>query len=277
MLHVATVSELRAALKEVPGPVGLVPTMGALHEGHMSLVRQACAEGATVVASIFVNPAQFAPGEDLERYPRPLEHDLDLLSEAGVDVVFTPTVEEMYGSGSATAVHVEGPAESLEGAARPGHFDGVATVVAKLLIQASPDRAYFGRKDAQQVAVVRRLVADLDLPVQVVVLPTVREDDGLAISSRNAYLTAAQRQAAPVLFRALSAARDRFHSGTQEADVLEAGCRALIAGEPLVESVDYVSVVDADTMAPWGGEGPCLMVAAVRLGEVRLIDNVVLD
>ena len=277
MDRVATVAELRAALAVAERPVGLVPTMGALHEGHLSLVRAARLDCATVVVSVFVNPTQFGPGEDFGRYPRPAKRDLDLLAAEGADVVFAPSVEEMYSPGSATTVHVEGPALPLEGVARPGHFDGVATVVAKLLVQSSPDRAYFGQKDAQQVAVIRRLVADLSIPVEILALPTVREEDGLAISSRNAYLTSEQRAAAPALFRALSATRDRFRSGTKERDELERGCRTLLAGEPLIEEVDYVAAVDVDSMALWDGRGPCLLAAAVRIGGVRLIDNVFMD
>ena len=277
MEQAATIGALRAVLALAERPIGLVPTMGALHEGHLSLVRAARDDCATVVASIFVNPSQFAPGEDFERYPRNLEDDLAELEREGVDYVFTPSVEEVYPPGFATTVSVAGPALPLEGEARPGHFDGVATVVAKLLLQSLPDRAYFGRKDAQQVAVVRRLVRDLDIPTEVVMLPTVREADGLALSSRNAYLTPEERAAAPVLFRALSAARDRFRAGQQRPADLETGCRRMIEAEPLVAAIDYVAVVNADTMAPWDGDGPCLLAAAIRIGSVRLIDNVVLD
>ena len=277
MEQAATIGALRAVLALAERPIGLVPTMGALHEGHLSLVRAARDDCATVVASIFVNPSQFAPGEDFERYPRNLEDDLAKLEREEVDYVFTPSVEEVYPPGFATTVSVAGPALPLEGEARPGHFDGVATVVAKLLLQSLPDRAYFGRKDAQQVAVVRRLVRDLDIPTEVVMLPTVREADGLALSSRNAYLTPEERAAAPVLFRALSAARDRFRAGQQRAADLETGCRRMIEAEPFVAAIDYVAVVNADTMAPWDGDGPCLLAAAIRIGSVRLIDNVVLD
>jgi pantoate--beta-alanine ligase len=251
--------------------------MGALHAGHMSLVAQARADCSTVVATIFVNPKQFGPGEDLDRYPRPIAQDMALLEDAGVDVTFAPSVEEMYRAGSATTVHVDGPALPLEGEARAGHFDGVATAVAKLLLQAAPDRAYFGQKDAQQAAVIRRLVSDLDIPVRLEILPTVREDDGLAVSSRNAYLSKPQRQAAPSLYRALAATRDRFRSGLQDTAKLESGCRAMLAAEPLIGGIDYVAVVDGETMLPWDGAGPCLLVAAIRIGGVRLIDNVVMD
>jgi pantoate--beta-alanine ligase len=277
MVLVRTLAAWRAALAALPRPVGLVTTMGALHAGHRSLAEAARAECAGVGATIFVNPRQFGPTEDLARYPRTLEADLALLEGAGVDVVFVPDVGVMYPDRFATTVHVGGPAEAgLEAAARPGHFEGVATVVTKLLLQAGADRAYFGRKDAQQAAVIRRLVADLDIPVEVVVCPTVREPDGLACSSRNAYLTSAQRAAAPALYRALSAGRDRFRSGFQQRERLEAVTRAMLEAEPAFEAVEYVAAVDTDTFAPLQ-RGPGLLVAAVRCGGVRLIDNVVLD
>ena len=276
MQQVETVAALRAALRDAPRPVGLVPTMGALHDGHLALVRAARGECASVAATIFVNPTQFGPNEDLDRYPRSLAADLELLEREGVDCVFTPSVEEMYPEGFTTTVHLDGPALPLEGAARPGHFDGVATVVAKLLLQSLPDRAYLGRKDGQQTAVVRRLVRDLDIPVDIVVVPTVRETDGLAMSSRNAYLTPEQRAAAPVVFRALSASRDRFRAGQQDMAALEEAARRMIEASPLA-SVEYVAGVDPDTMAPWDGRGPCMLAAAVRIGSVRLIDNVILD
>ena len=276
MRQVETVAALRSALRDAPRPVGLVPTMGALHDGHLALVRAARGECATVVATIFVNPTQFGPGEDLERYPRSLSADLELLEREGVDCVFTPSVDEMYPPGFTTTIHLDGPALPLEGAARPGHFDGVATIVAKLLLQSLPERAYFGRKDGQQTAVVRRLARDLDIPTGIVVVPTVREADGLAMSSRNAYLTPEQRAAAPVVFRALSASRDRFRSGQQDMAALEDAARRMIEASPLA-SVEYVAGVDPDTMEPWTGPGPCMLAAAVRIGTVRLIDNVILD
>lgn len=276
MQQIETVAALRSALRDAPRPVGLVPTMGALHDGHLALVRAARNECATVVATIFVNPTQFGPGEDLDRYPRSLPADLALLEREGVDYVFTPSVEEMYPPGFTTTVHLDGPALPLEGAARPGHFDGVATIVAKLLLQSLPERAYLGRKDGQQTAVVRRLARDLDIPTEIIVVPTVREPDGLAMSSRNAYLTPEERAAAPVVFRALSAARDRFHAGQQDVAALEELVRRMIEASPLT-SVEYVAGVDPDTMEPWGGRGPCMLAAAVRIGQVRLIDNVILD
>ncbi len=276
MRQVATIVELRAALQTAPRPLGLVPTMGALHEGHLSLVRAARAECATVAASIFVNPTQFGAGEDFDAYPRPLADDLAKLEAEGVDFAFTPSAEEMYPPGFASTVRVEGPALPLEGEARPGHFDGVATVVTKLLTQSWPDRAYLGRKDGQQVAVVRRLARDLDLPVEIIALPTVREPDGLAVSSRNVYLNAEQRAAAPTLYRALSAARDLFRAGRQRSPEVEAACRRVLEAEALIDAIDYVAVVDQDTMGP-PGDGERMLAAAVRIGDVRLIDNVTLD
>ena len=277
MLELSTIVDLRAFTRAAPRPLGLVPTMGALHAGHLALVAAAQAECASVVATIFVNPTQFGPAEDLTRYPRPLAQDLAALEAAGVAAAFVPSVEEMFPAGAATTVHVGGPARPLEGVARPGHFDGVATVVAKLLLQAGPDRAYFGQKDGQQLAVVRRLAADLDMPVAIVAVPTVREADGLAVSSRNAHLSAEQREAAPALYRALAATRDRFRAGAQARAELEAGCRALLAREQLIDAVDYVAAVDPDTMEPWAGAGVAMLAAAVRMGEVRLIDNVLME
>jgi pantoate--beta-alanine ligase len=277
MLQVSTVAEFRATLKGMPRPIGLVPTMGAIHRGHLSLVERARTESATVVATIFVNPRQFGVAADLDRYPRPIENDLALLELAGVDLVFTPATDEMYQPGFTTTVYLGGPALNFEASERPNHFDGVATVVAKLLLQSLPDSAYFGRKDAQQLAVVRQMVRDLNIPVEIAAMPTIREHDGLAISSRNAALNEEHRRAAPALYLALSAMRDQYRSGMQDPTKLEEGCRALLAREPLIDSVDYVGLVDDDTFALWNGKGPCLLIAAVRIGGVRLIDNVVLD
>ena len=277
MRQLSTIAGLREFTRDAPRPLGLVPTMGALHAGHLALVAAARAECASVVATIFVNPTQFGPAEDLARYPRPLAEDLAALEAAGVAAAFVPSVEEMFPAGAATTIHVDGPALPLEGEARPGHFDGVATVVAKLLLEAGPDRAYFGQKDGQQLAVVRRLAADLDIRVTIVAVPTVREADGLAVSSRNRYLSAEQREAAPALYRALAATRDRFRAGAQARAELEAGCRALLAEQPLIDAVDYVAVVDQDTMEPWAGRGAAMLAAAVRMGDVRLIDNVLME
>ena len=277
MRQLTTVAELRAFTRDAPRPLGLVPTMGALHAGHVALMRAARAECASVVTSIFVNPTQFGPTEDLARYPRPLAADLALLEEAKVDAAFLPSVEEMYPEGSGASVTVGGPALPLEGEARPGHFAGVATVVAKLLSQAGPDFVYFGQKDGQQLAVVRRLVADHGIPVAVVAVPTVREADGLAVSSRNVYLSAEQRAAAPAVYRALAATRDRFRAGAQVRAELEAGCRALLEHEPSIDAIDYVAAVDPDTIEPWDGTGAAMLAVAVRMGGVRLIDNVLLE
>ena len=277
MQVVETVATLRGALRQAPRPVGLVPTMGYLHEGHLSLVRRARQECATVVVSIFVNPTQFGPAEDFATYPRDLVRDLALLERERADVAFTPTVEEMYPPGYDTYVTVGGITERLEGAARPGHFRGVATVVAKLFNLVQPERAYFGQKDAQQVVVVRKLVAELGFPLEVVVLPTVREPDGLAMSSRNVYLAPSERRAAPVLWRSLQEAERRFRSGERDAEQLRAAIRAVLATEPLA-CPEYVSVADAATLEELGWvDRPALVSLAVRIGRVRLIDNLTLE
>ncbi len=274
-----TVHDLREACRGAKRPVGLVPTMGSLHAGHMGLVHQARLDNATTVASIFVNPAQFGPHEDLAAYPRDLERDLALLKEAGTNIVFAPPVDEVYSAEHATFVRVEGPALPLEGEARPGHFQGVATVVAKLLLMALPDRAYFGWKDAQQVAVVRRLVRDLNIPVEIVALPIVREPDGLATSSRNAYLSAEERAAGPVVYRALNAAGALYRGGERRRGPLEEACRTVLVGERMVGAVDYVALVDSETFLPLEhlhNEDGGLLAVAVRIGPVRLIDNLLL-
>jgi pantoate--beta-alanine ligase len=254
--------------------VGLVPTMGYLHDGHRSLMRTARLGTSFVVVTIFVNPLQFGPGEDLGRYPRDLAGDLDACTDEGVDVVFAPSVSEMYPQLSATTVHVAGLTDGLCGDHRPGHFDGVTTVVAKLFSIAGPSRAYFGRKDAQQVAVVARMAADLDLPVEVVACPLVREADGLALSSRNAYLSPDDRRAATVLFRALGAAADSVVAGERDPQQLTAKIRAMVATERSVE-LEYVEARDAATIAPIECvDGEVLLALAARLGGTRLIDNV---
>ena len=272
-----TPAEMRAWRDGRPGTLGLTPTMGYLHEGHLALARRSLAENDRSAASIFVNPAQFGPGEDYERYPRDEERDLRLLRDLGVDAVYLPSAETMYPDGYQTYVTVEGLARGLEGASRPVHFRGVATVVTKLLNAVRPDRAYFGKKDAQQLRVIRRLARDLDLPVAIVACETVREADGLAMSSRNAYLSPEQRAAAVVLSRALHRAEAQFADGVREAEALRAGVRAAVAAEPLGE-LDYVSVADSETLAEIEGEveGVALLSLAVRFGPVRLIDNVTL-
>jgi pantoate--beta-alanine ligase len=248
--------------------------MGALHEGHMALVRMARADNATAVVSIFVNPAQFGEGEDFADYPRDIDADLAKLEEAGVDLVFTPPVEEVYPDGFDTHVDVGEIAKPLEGKARPGHFRGVATVVCKLLTLAGPDRAYFGQKDAQQCLVVKRLNTDLDLGARIVVVPTVRELDGLALSSRNLYLSPEQRRAAPVLYRALQAGQRLVEDGVADAEAVRRRIRETIGGEPLAR-IDYVSVADARTLRELATlDRPALASLAVYFGETRLIDNI---
>jgi pantoate--beta-alanine ligase len=270
-----TVAAFRAARAGI-GDLGLVPTMGYLHEGHLSLVARARAENAAVAASIFVNPTQFGPNEDLARYPRDLDRDLGLLEAAGADLVFAPEPSEMYPPGFDLSIQVGGVTDVLEGAVRPGHFAGVATVVAKLFNIVQPTRAYFGQKDAQQCVVIRKLVRDLDMPVEVIVAPTVREIDGLALSSRNSYLTPDQRAAAPAIFRALSAARRLFDAGERDAEILRRTMREALSQEALF-AIDYVSVADPLNLRELGAiEQQALASMAVRLGATRLIDNMLL-
>ncbi len=269
-------NELRNLRKSLVGTFGLVPTMGALHRGHLSLVARARAECDHAGISIFVNPAQFGPGEDLAAYPRNLERDLELLEQAGADLVWTPSPETVYPPGFQTSVAVEQLSIPLEGTCRPGHFRGVATVVAKLLNVFGPDRAYLGQKDGQQVIVIRRMVADLSFPVEIVVCPTVREPDGLAMSSRNAYLAPPERRAATVLYRALSAARTRYEAGERDAEILRTAMRTLIATEPLVHE-DYVSAADPETLVELSQvQDRALLSLAVTIGRTRLIDNLLL-
>ncbi|MGB6836570.1 MAG: pantoate--beta-alanine ligase [Dehalococcoidia bacterium] len=274
----STVAQMRDLRRHMRGSVGLVPTMGYLHEGHLSLVRGARADDDVVVVSIFVNPTQFGPQEDYKRYPRDLDRDLALLRQERADVVFMPPVEEMYPEGFSTYVEVSGVTEVLEGAQRPGHLRGVTTVVAKLFVIVQPHRAYFGRKDAQQLVVIRKMVRDLNMDVAVVGLPTVREPDGLAMSSRNAYLSPGEREAAPVLSRSLRLAEELWGQGQGERDatVIRQRMNDLIAAEPLAR-VDYVSVADAESLRELDRiEGPALVSLAVRIGGIRLIDNVTL-
>ena len=240
MMIVSTIVELRALRARLPGPVGFVPTMGFLHDGHLSLVRQARQECASAVVSIFVNPTQFGPGEDLSRYPRNLARDQAMLESEDVDILWLPTPEQMYPPGYQTWVTVEEASNPLEGAARPGHFRGVATVVAKLFNAVQPDMAYFGQKDAQQVAVIRQMTRDLNFPVEIVVCTTARETDGLAMSSRNLYLNAQERKAATVLFRSLSAAKDAFAGGERDARKLRMKMEEILAGEVLARP-QYIS------------------------------------
>jgi pantoate--beta-alanine ligase len=273
-----TIAELRIwRSQQASRSVGFVPTMGYLHEGHLALVRRARAENETVVVSIFVNPLQFGPQEDYDRYPRDLDRDLYLLERESVDAVFAPSVSEMYPSGFSTAVVVTGPiAERLEGEARPGHFRGVATVVTRLFGLVQPQRAYFGWKDAQQVLVVQRLVQDLALPVDIVPLPTVREADGLAMSSRNVYLSPGERVAASAIPRALFAALERFRSGERTAAALRDLVRRTLTTTPV--RLEYISVSDLETFQEVEYiERPALLLVAAWIGTTRLIDNVLLD
>lgn len=257
--------------------IGLVPTMGYLHAGHLSLVHAARQECDVVVMSIFVNPRQFGPQEDLESYPRDMERDLALAREAGVDVVFTPEVDEVYPSGYQTEVMVSTLTQPLCGASRPGHFNGVTTVVAKLFNMVGPDRAYFGQKDYQQATVIQRMVTDLDMPLTIVACPIVREDDGLAMSSRNAYLNPEERQAALVLSRALRLAQEQLIQGERQPQRLETTLRDAIAVEPLAR-IDYVTVCDPHTLQRVEHlSGSVLVALAVFIGATRLIDNVLLD
>lgn len=277
MQTVQTISEVREIRRGTPGTWGLAPTMGYLHQGHLALCRQAKAECDHVAASIFVNPTQFGPNEDLARYPRDLPRDLGLLESAGVDLVFTPDPIEIYPPTFQTYVMVEQVTKPLEGAARPGHFRGVATVVAKLFNIFQPDKAYFGQKDAQQVAVIKQMARDLDFPLDVVVCPTVREPDGLAMSSRNTYLTPEQRQAATVLYRALSAAKTQWDAGQRDGQSLRQAMQDVLASEPLARP-EYVSAADPITLAELGtAEHGVLLSMAVRIGATRLIDNFLLE
>lgn len=275
MQLIETIAEFRVARRRLAGTLGLVPTMGYLHAGHLQLVRRARAECDHVAASIFVNPAQFGPAEDLQRYPRDHQRDLGLFEAEGVALVFAPSVAEMYPAGYSTWVEVEGVTEPLEGERRPGHFRGVATVVCKLFNIVGAEQAYFGQKDAQQTVVVRRMARDLDIPSVIVVVPTVREADGLAMSSRNVYLDPAQRVAAPVLYRALRRAEELWGRGERDAETLRGAMRATLATEPSA-SLDYASVADAQTLREAAGTivDPVLASVAVRFGATRLIDNI---
>jgi pantoate--beta-alanine ligase len=273
-----TIADLSRWRANAGVPVGFVPTMGFLHAGHLSLIRRARAENASVVVSIFVNPTQFGPGEDFQRYPRDLNRDLGLIESAQVDAVFTPTVDEMYPPGSSTVVEVESLSGILEGASRPGHFRGVATVVCTLFHLVQPHRAYFGEKDYQQLLVIQRMVRDLQMPVEVIGCPTVREPDGLAMSSRNAYLSPPERAAAATLLGALSDAKRLFQEGVRDALTLQNSVQSLLAAEPLIR-IDYVAVVQPHTLQPLTTLGPdgAVICLAVWLGKTRLIDNLRLD
>ena len=271
------VEKMQQLRQELPEPVGFVPTMGCLHEGHAALVRQARAENATVVVSIFINPTQFDSPEDLRTYPRDIPRDLEILAAEGVDVIFIPFKSEMYPPGFNDWVEVEKVTERLEGASRPGHFRGVATVVNRLFNIVEPTKAYFGQKDAQQAIVIKKMVADLNMNIEIVVVPTVRESDGLAMSTRNAQLTPEEHEAALVLYRALTLAQKLYNDGERDANQLRQQMTELIQKEPLAH-LDYVSVADNETLDELDTVNPPALVSlAARVGRARLIDNIVLE
>lgn len=276
MKQVVELEELRQAVKALPRRLGFVPTMGFLHDGHISLVTLAKRDCESVVASIFVNPTQFGPHEDLAAYPRDIPRDLKKLEGAGVDLVWLPTQQVMYPAGFNSWVNVNGVSEPLEGAARPGHFRGVSTIVAKLFNAVTPDNSYFGQKDAQQVAVIKQMVRDLNFPIRIAVGPTIREPDGLALSSRNTYLVTAERQAATVLYRALEAARTAHSNGERNGDALRATMEDVIRAEPLAR-LQYASCADAQTLQELEIVSQnALLSLAVSIGKTRLIDNILL-
>jgi pantoate--beta-alanine ligase len=272
-----TIAGMREFRRQLAGPVGFVPTMGYLHEGHISLVKRAKEENASVVVSIFVNPTQFGPKEDFKNYPRNIERDLARL-EPFTDAVFMPSASEMYPDKYHTWVEVKGITGQLEGAARPGHFRGVGTVVTKLFNIVQPARAYFGQKDAQQLLVIKKMSADLNMNLEVVACPTVREADGLAMSSRNTYLTPEQRRAAPVLYKALTLARDTWSKGVKDAGKIRQEMKELIEKEPLANIV-YISIADVVTLKEYlhRMRKPALVSLAVKIGQTRLIDNIILE
>ncbi len=274
MRVVETIVEMRRVRRKLAEPVGFVATMGYFHEGHLSLVRKAKEENPSVVVSIFVNPAQFGPTEDFDHYPRDFPRDLSMLEKEKVDVVFMPSVAEMYPGGFSSWVDIEKVSEQLEGASRPGHFRGVATVVNKLFNIIQPNAAYFGQKDAQQVVVIKKMARELNMDLEVVALPTVREPDGLAMSSRNVFLNVEERKAAPVLYRSLCLARERWSRGEKDAGKIRRQMRALIQKEPLAR-IDYVSIADPETLEEMETvRTPTLISLAVKIGKTRLIDNV---
>jgi len=277
MKVIEKINDMRRLRRQLAEPVGLVPTMGYLHEGHLALVRQARAENPSVVVSIFVNPTQFGPQEDFKNYPRDPQRDLALLEKEKTDIVFMPSVAEMYPAQFSSWVEVGKVTERLEGAARPGHFRGVTTIVAKLFNIVEPTRAYFGQKDAQQAIVIKKMVADLNMNLEIVTIPTVREPDDLAMSSRNIYLNPQERQAATVLYQALSLAQELWSQGEKDAERMRQEIIALIKKQPLA-GIDYVSIADDETLDELDTLKPsALVLLAVRIGSTRLIDNVVLQ
>ena len=276
MKIVETIAGMRQVRKQLAGPVGLVPTMGYLHEGHLSLIRRARAENSSLVVSLFVNPAQFGPQEDFKTYPRDTKRDFSLMEKEKTDIVFMPPTGEMYPPNFNSWVDIRRISEKLEGASRPGHFRGVATVCAKLFNIIQPDRVYVGQKDAQQALVIKKMVAELNLNLELIILPTIRESDGLAVSSRNAYLNPEERRAATVLYKALSLAQKLWVQGEKDAEKICRQMIALIKEEPLA-AIDYVSIADAETLEELDTVKPgALASMAVRIGKTRLIDNVVI-
>ena len=277
MQIVEAIAQFRELRCQLTGSIGIVPTMGYLHQGHIALVKQARQENSTVAVSIYVNPTQFGPSEDFVAYPRDLNRDLNLLEKEGADLVFIPSNEEMYPTGFSSWIELGGITEYLEGESRPGHFRGVATVVGKLFNIVQPTRAYFGQKDAQQAIVIKKMVADLNMNLEIVVVPTIRESDGLAMSSRNIYLNPPERQAATILFKALILAKQLWQSGEKDADKIRREMIFLIQNEPLAQ-IDYVSLADAETLKELKLiDRPGLASLAVRIGKTRLIDNVLLE
>jgi pantoate--beta-alanine ligase len=277
METVNTIPDIRALRQKLNGTVGFVPTMGHLHEGHLALVKRARMENSAIIVSIYVNPAQFGLSKDFASYPRDLNRDLELLRREGVDIIFVPSDDEMYPPEFSSWIDVRKITERLEGASRPGHFRGVATVVTKLFNVVQPSRAYFGQKDAQQVVVVKRMVADLNMGIEIVVVPTVRESDGLAMSSRNIYLGPGERQAATILFKALTLARQLWRGGEKNAEKIRRQMTSLIQKEPLAQ-IDYISIADAETLEELNLiDRPALASLAVRIGRTRLLDNMSLE
>jgi pantoate--beta-alanine ligase len=275
ILH--SIAEMKKARHKLRGTVGFVPTMGYLHEGHLELVRVARAENLNVVVSIFVNPTQFGPKEDYASYPRDTERDLAMLKKEKVGIVFMPSAEDMYPSRYSTWVDVEKVTERLEGAVRPGHFRGVATVVAKLFNIVEPTKAYFGQKDAQQLVVIKKMVADLNMNLEVIAVPTVREPDGLAMSSRNVYLNPEERKSATVLYKAVMLAQKLRDKGETNADLIRKEMTSLIQREPHADRIDYVSIADAETLEELARiDRPAVVSLAVKIGKPRLIDNMIL-
>ncbi|MFC2000687.1 pantoate--beta-alanine ligase [Chloroflexota bacterium] len=277
MKVISTIADFKQARRQISASLGFVPTMGYLHEGHLSLVQRATAENETVAVSIFVNPTQFGPTEDLAQYPRDTERDLGLLGKEGVDLVFMPSPEDIYPEGFSTWVDVEKVTDRLEGELRPGHFRGVSTVVAKLFNIVEPTRAYFGQKDAQQALVIKKMVADLNMNLEVILVPTVREPDGLAMSSRNVYLNPEERQASLVLWKSLNLARQLWSQGERDAEKVRRQMISLIQKEPLAD-IGYVSVAHPETLEELSRiDRSALVSLAVRIGKTRLIDNITLD